>query len=114
MSEENLVVPGKLRTKDGVLHIWRLNEPGVKSALLLRLRKTREKLAARLRFEEENATYQCPRCGRRYTLEEAYASDFLCPNDGELLIEVDRDRIIEALKESIKRVDELIRRLERV
>ncbi|ADV65550.1 transcription factor TFIIE [Desulfurococcus mucosus] len=114
MSEENIVVPGKLRTGDGVLHIWRLNKPGLRSAVLMRLRKAREKLAARLSFEAGNIVYECPRCGKRYTLDEAYVNDFICPSDGEVLVESNKGEAVRVLQESISRIDALIRRLERV
>lgn len=114
MSEENIVIPGKLRTQEGVLHIWRLNPPALKNLLLQRLRKTREKLVLRLNFEEENILYECPQCGRRYTLDEAYANDYVCPVDGEVLVEADKSKTVEVLKELISKVDNLIKRLERV
>jgi len=114
MSEENIVVPGKLRTPNGVLHIWRLNKPAFKSAILMRLRKAREKLEARLAFERSNILYECPRCGKKYTLDEAYVNDFTCPSDGETLIEANTSDDIKRLQEAIGRLEYVIKKLERI
>lgn len=111
MSEEAIIVPGKLRTKDSTLHTWVLNKVALKSFVLNRLRKAREKLEARLNFERENIIYECPVCGRRYSFDEAYLNDFKCINEGADLLESNNEEIISFLKSKIAELDEKIAEL---
>lgn len=111
MSEEAIVVPGKLKTKDSTLHIWVLNRVAFKSFILNRLKKARERLEARLIFERENIIYECPACGRRYSFDEAYLNDFKCMNDGADLLESNNEEILSLLEAKIKQLDEKIAEL---
>jgi transcription initiation factor TFIIE subunit alpha len=94
-----------------VLHFWTINWKQVESFLINRLKKTREKLEILLKFEEENIIYECPVCGRKYTLDEAFDYEFKCPYDGEPLVEVERDKVIEFLKEKIREINEELGKL---
>jgi transcription initiation factor TFIIE subunit alpha len=108
MSEEAIIVPGKLKTEDSTLHIWVLNRVALKSFVLNRLKKAREKLEARLNYERDNIIYECPVCGRRYSFEEAYLNDFKCVNEGADLLEANNDEVISLLESKIKELDEKI------
>ena len=112
ISEEALVVPDKLRVENAVLHVWKLNSSAVKTFLLNRLRKAREKLEILLKSVQENAIYECPKCGRKYTLEVAYAQDFTCPNDREVLVEVPTRDLTRVINDIIKKLDNAINKLE--
>uniref|UniRef100_A0A7C2BMA2 Transcription factor E n=1 Tax=Thermosphaera aggregans TaxID=54254 RepID=A0A7C2BMA2_9CREN len=111
MSEEAIIVPGKLKKGDATLHTWVLNKVALKSFVLNRLKKAREKLEARLSYERDNIIYECPVCGRRYSFEEAYLNDFKCVNEGADLLESNNDEIISFLQSKIKELDEKIAEL---
>ncbi len=96
---------------DKVLHFWTINWDQIENVLINRLKKTREKLETLLKFEEENIIYECPVCGRKYTLDQAFDYEFKCPYDNEPLIEVDRDRIISFLKKKIEEIDRELSKL---
>lgn len=96
---------------DKVLHFWTINWEQIENVLISRLKKTREKLVALLRFEEENIIYECKVCGRRYTLDQAFDYEFKCPYDDESLVEVDKEKTIEFLKKKIEEIDRELSKL---
>jgi len=108
LSDEAIVIPVKVKDKDKVLHGWILNRDALANFIITRLRKSRDKLSARIRELEENTFFTCPTCHRRFRYEEALANDFHCPNDNTLLVEVDRDYEINFLREKLKSVDRLL------
>ncbi|MEM0217969.1 MAG: transcription factor TFIIE [Desulfurococcaceae archaeon] len=114
MSEEAIIVPGKLRTENGTLHIWKLNEPALKLFLLNRLRKAKENLELLLKYSQENQLYECPKCKRVFSADNAYALDLTCPHDGELLQEFNVSKYAEELKNLIWRINSAINSLERI
>ncbi len=68
----------------------------------------------RLEYEKSNTFYRCPNDGTRYTLEEAFENEFQCPKCNALLEEEDNSEIIRLLEEEIARLEEEIRRDERI
>lgn len=114
MSEEAIVVPDKLRTENGVLHIWRLNKPALKSFLLNRLKKARDNLDILLKYGLENFLYECPKCKRVFTPDTAYTSDYTCPHDGETLVELDINNSVSTIEKLVRRLNNIISKLERV
>lgn len=113
MSEEAIVTPGKMRVGNEVHHIWRLDYNALKYVVLSRLRKARDKLEQRLKYEQEEAVYECPTCGRRYSFDDAYANEFYCRVDQTPLVEANKDELIEAIKTTITLLDKLIEILEK-
>lgn len=116
LSDEALVVPDRLRDEETgeVLHIWRLNNTALKSFILNRLRKTREKLELLLKYESEGSIYICRTCNRRFYIDEAYAYGFQCPHDNDVLVEANNPTTIANLKESIRKINTLISMIERM
>ncbi|MEM4020547.1 MAG: transcription factor TFIIE [Desulfurococcaceae archaeon] len=112
LSEEAIVVPDKLRDGEIILHIWRLNKPALKTFVLNRLRRAKEKLEIRLKHELEDITYECGKCGRRYTFEEAYLNNFTCPYDNEILTETQREHVKKLLESAILGINLLIKKLD--
>jgi transcription initiation factor TFIIE subunit alpha len=110
LAGESIIRFRRLRKGDKGIHAWFLNEDQVEGILLTRLKKTLGKLKARLNFLRENSIFICPRCGRRYTFEEAMANDFRCIDDGELLEEYDPSEEIRFLEEKIREIEEDLRR----
>lgn len=114
MSEESLVVPAKRRIEGVVLHTWKLNHDSLRYFVISRLRKSIEKLEARLRFEEENLIYECPVCNRRYTFDEAYANEFACRYDSALLKEANKDEFVQAIRDAITVLRAFLKKIERI
>lgn len=113
LSDEAIVVPDKVRTNGSILHVWRLNKPALLAFVANKLKKAKEKLELRMKYEVENTIYECPQCKRTYTLEAAFVNDFYCQYDGSLLVEeTNKDMRIKALKEAIERVEYLVKRVE--
>lgn len=113
LSDEAIVVPDKIRASEGgVLHAWRLNKSALIAFVLKKLKKAREKLSVRMKFESENTIYRCPQCRKIYTLEDAFVNDFYCPNDGSILVEVNKEERLKVLSETINKLDYLIRKIE--
>lgn len=113
LSDEAIVIPDKIRVENEVLHIWRLNKSALKTFILNRLKKTREKLEVLLKGESENVIYECNSCKRRFLLDDAYAHDFQCPHDGDVLIEVNNPTSLSIVKDIIRKLDILILKIER-
>ncbi len=110
LADESIIRFKRIKRGDKGIHAWFLNEDQVEGILLTRLKKTREKLLTRLNFLKEHTIMVCPRCGRRYTFEEAMNNDFRCIDDGELLEEYDPSDEIRFLEEKIKEIDEDLRK----
>ena len=113
MSDEALVIPDKLKVENNVLHIWKLNKPAIKTFVLNRFKKTKEKLEILLRRELENIIYECQVCKKRFVIDEAYTYSFQCPYDGSILLEKNDKALIEKTKTIISKIDRTISMLER-
>lgn len=111
MADEAIIQFRRIKRGDKGIHAWFINEDQIEGILLTRLKKTREKLAIRLKFLKEQTIFVCPRCGKRYTFDEAMDNDFRCRDDGALLEEYDPTAEIEFLEKKIKEIDEDLRRL---
>jgi transcription initiation factor TFIIE subunit alpha len=116
LSDEAVVVPNRLKDEEtgDLLHTWKLNRAALKSFVLNRLRKTRERLEILLKYEEQGALYICKSCSRRFLVDEAYAYSFQCPYDNDVLVEANNPAIIEKLREAIRRLDKVISMVERM
>ncbi len=115
LSDEAIVIPDKIRVGGNVLHVWRLNKSALASFVLKKLKKAREKLDLRMKFESKNTIYKCPKCKKIYILEDAFINDFYCHHDGSLLVEeLDKDRHIKALTDAIEKLDYLIKKIEQL
>ncbi len=111
LSEEAFITYKKTRTGDRTLHGWIINYEQLESILIGRLRKTLDKLRARLEYESQGVLYVCPREGIRYTLDQAIENDFICPRCGALLEEYDNTAAVEFLREQINRIENALRRI---
>jgi len=115
LSDEAIVIPDKVRVGGNVLHVWRLNKSALTAFVLKKLKKAREKLDLRMRFESKNTIYKCPKCKKIYTLEDAFVNDFYCHHDGSLLVEeLDKDKHIKVLTDAIEKLDYLIKKIEQL
>jgi len=76
-------------------------------------KKILEKLKKKLEFEESMTFYVCPVDGTKYTFEEAFDYNFICPKCGSMLIEYDNTKVKEFLRKKIKEFEEEIAKDER-
>ncbi|MET1160230.1 MAG: transcription factor [Thermoprotei archaeon] len=111
LSNEAILTCRGKRVSDKVLHFWTINWDQVEGMLINRLKKTREKLETLLRFEEENIVYECPACGRRFSLDKAIELDYICPYDGEMLVESNKEEIVKILRKTIEEIDKELNKL---
>ena len=114
LSDEAIVTPDKIREGSEVLHIWRLNKHALRTFIVNRLKKTREKLEILLKYEAEGTIYECKTCKRRFLVDEAYANGFQCPYDRDILVEVNNPATSSSIRELIKKIDIVLSRIERL
>jgi len=111
LGNEALLTCRGRKVGDKVLHFWTINWEQVDGVLINRLKKTRRKLEILLKYMEENVIYECPSCGRRYTLDTAIDNDYQCPYDNTLLVESNKEEIISFLKNKIMEIDRELNKL---
>ncbi len=95
-------------------YYWFIDFSSVNMSLYWRKIQVLEKLRQRLEYEKSNTFFRCPADGSRYTFEEAFEYEFTCPKCNSLLEEEDNTRIVEFLEEYTARLEEEIRRDEKL
>lgn len=85
-------------------YFWRLTEEPAYQILEDRKRMAIKVLETRLRYEESNEYFICPKCKKRYTFDEADDYGYTCPECGELLEPYDNTVDIEILKKAIEKL----------
>lgn len=113
MADEAIVAPDRVRVDVGVLHVWRLNRSALRTFVLSRLKKAREKLEILLNHQVRSTIYVCQSCKRRFTADEAYTNSFQCPHDGDILSEVTDPTLVDTIKSVISKLDYIISKVER-
>jgi len=101
---------GKHPKTEATRYYWRIDPDTINITLLNIKKRVLEKLRARLEYEEATTFYVCPNEGNKYTIEEAFENDFVCPICGSPLVELDKLPRITVLQEVIRRLEEEIRR----
>ncbi len=101
---------GKHPKTEATRYYWRIDPETINVTLLNIKKRVLEKLKARLDYEESTTFYVCPSEGRKYTIEEAFENDFVCPSCGSPLVELDKLPRIAALQEAIRSLEEEIKR----
>lgn len=85
-------------------YFWRLTDEPAYQILEDRKRMALKVLENRLRYEESNEYFICPKCKRRFTSDEADSYDYVCPECGELLEPYDNTIDIKILKDAIEKL----------
>ncbi len=77
-------------------YFWRLTDEPAHQLLEDRKRMAIKVLERRLQAEEENEYFYCPKCGKKYSLDEADTYGYICPDCEEVLEPYDneKDKII--------------------
>lgn len=101
---------GKHPKTEATRYYWRIDPDTINITLLNIKKRVLDKLRARLDYEESTEFYVCPADGHKYTIEEAFENNFVCPVCGSPLVELDKTRRIEALREAIRMLEEEIRK----
>ena len=91
-------------------YFWSLDADRINVMLYNLKRLVLSKLRARLEYETSTDFYICPRCGVRYTFDEAFEYEFTCPRCGAPLEEDDKTPLITTLKAVISNLEEEIER----
>ncbi len=87
-------------------YFWRLTDEPAHQLLEDRKRKTIRILERRLRQEEATEYFYCPKCGRKYTLDEADMYGYMCPHCEEVLEPYDNEKDILILRKTIERLQQ--------
>lgn len=111
LADEAILRYRKAKKGGRTVHAWFLNDDQLEGILVSRLKKTREKLLSRQRYEEEQTLYICPVCQRKYALDSVFDYDFLCPVDRVPLEEYDPTPVVEFLRKTIEEIDRELEKL---
>jgi len=93
-------------------YYWRINYDKAIDILKRELEKTKKKLEEKLEQESGNIYYICPNMCIKVSYEEAMDLNFSCPKCGAMLEYLDSTKAIEMIKEEIKRIDEILKKLQ--
>ncbi|ABL78112.1 TFIIB-type zinc ribbon-containing protein [Thermofilum pendens] len=83
-------------------YYWRITDEPIQQILSDRKRLTLSILEKVLSLEENSETYVCPKCGTRYTVDEAENNNYTCEVCGEVLEPFDNTHRVEKLKRAIE------------
>ncbi len=109
LAEEGFISFRRSTSKEKGHHGWYVNYSNLEGVIIARLKKSLEKLRARMEYEEQTNIYYCPNDGTRYSIEEAIVNDFMCPQCGSLLEEYDGRRAAEFLREKISSIERALK-----
>ncbi len=87
------------------IYFWRVTDENPAVILEARRKKALAILKQRLEYERNNTFYICPKCGRKYTFDEAVDNSFRCVECGELLEPLDNFKIIKVLEDAISKLE---------
>jgi len=111
LAEQGIISFRRMATKDRSLQGWYIDAENIESVLITRLKKALEKLKIRLEYERQPGIFYCPVDGRRYTMDEAMAYDFVCPRCGTPLEEYDGSLATKILEKRISEIEEMLKKI---
>ncbi len=108
LSEHGFVTSRRVRDRETgyYIYFWRANIEYLPQILISRKKRTINKLAERLRYEEIYV-FQCGSCSgekERFSFDDAVANDFKCPKCGSQLEPVNNIFTVERLRELIEKL----------
>ncbi|HJJ48864.1 MAG TPA: transcription factor [Methanocorpusculum sp.] len=86
-------------------YLWKLRLDNIDSVLKAEMKVAAEKLAARLKYDENNDFYQCKNCGTMLTFNNAMEENFVCPQCGDMLAHFDAELLVAALARRVKEMN---------
>ncbi len=92
-------------------YYWRIRYDKQKEVLKRELLKTKKKLEEKLEDETNTVYYICMNGCMKVTYEQAMEFDFVCPRCGAPLEYFDSSLAVEKVKEEIRKIDEILKRL---
>ncbi|BAA81014.2 transcription factor E [Aeropyrum pernix K1] len=112
LGDKRIIVSRKGRhpRKEATRYFWRIDSDTINVSLLTLKKKVLEKLVVKEAHDSGNSYYTCPRCGSKYSFDEAFTLDFTCPRCGEVLEEADSREGLERLRRTIDALREEIAR----
>ncbi|MDP8002739.1 MAG: transcription initiation factor IIE subunit alpha [Caldisphaera sp.] len=100
---------GKHPETGATRYYWFIDMKGVGLAIVRRKKSVLEKLKARLEYERSNEFYKCPKDNTRYTFDDAFEYDFVCPKCGSMLELDNNSQYVDILKKRISLLEEEIK-----
>jgi len=112
--ESNLVKYRRIRDEKlgWFTYFWRITDDSVEGVIKYRISKAIERLRTRLEYEKSSMFYICPKCGKRYTFDEAADSMFMCLECEIVLEPFDNSKIVAKLEKSIELLEKIKEELE--
>lgn len=94
-------------TESGWLtYLWTFEYQRITDQLYDELHHLHTMLQKRVEYEKKNEFYECERCSKEYTFEEAMDLTFVCPECQIDLISKDTELRIEAIKSRIEAIED--------
>ncbi|AFZ70997.1 transcription initiation factor IIE, alpha subunit [Caldisphaera lagunensis DSM 15908] len=100
---------GKHPETGATRYYWYIDMRSVGLAIIRRKKAVLEKLKSRLIYENNNEFYKCPKDNTRYTFDDAFEYDFICPKCGSMLELDTNEQYIDILKRRISLLEEEIK-----
>lgn len=92
-------------------YYWRITYEKEREVLRKELEKTKEKLSAKLRMEDETVYYICMNGCVKVRYEEAMEYGFACPKCGGMLEYLDSREAVERIREELEKIEDMLRML---
>ncbi len=116
LSHHNLVSSKKEKdkTRGWYIYYWRFHKERLGGFLIRRLKERLERLNESLKREEENTFFVCEECKIKFTFDQALNFNFKCPECGSVLIEEDKEKEMERIREEINKVKDEINKVKEI
>lgn len=107
MNEHNLVTSTrkKDRKKGWYIYYWTFDNKRAKNLFVLLKKNKLDELKGKLNKEVDEAFFYCPNSCLKLMLNDALEAGYRCSECGELLLEEDRERRVEAIRKQINELE---------
>ena len=113
LNENRIILYKKISDEDSgyYFYYWKLNPDGLKRWYIEYKKCMLDELRTRLKRLRDTQIYYCEKDSMEYTFEEAIKLNFKCKNCGKYLNVLDTEKIINEIENTIKRIEEELRRI---
>ncbi len=109
LAEQGIISFRRVASRERSRQGWYIDTDNLESIIINRLKRSLEKLKIRLDYELQANLYYCPHDLNKFTAEEAFSRDFICPRCGSILEEYGGEKTAEFLREKIKEIEKVLR-----
>ena len=85
-------------------YLWTIRMDNLESVLKGEMENAAAKLAARLKYDQNNDFYQCKNCGAMETFTNAMSANFICPQCGNMMDHFDAELLVNALSRRVEKM----------